>query len=135
MRGIRVNERLLIITTTETGYTAQGATVTSNDDYIVRFTLDSGELSNSYLSSIYKEDGVWCVLARNCDTEYARWKREMVTVRCFWDYQRLKCGHFSDLDGWQALYAMVERGKLIIGEIPSEDVMIEGFKSIGITLQ
>lgn len=41
MRGIRVNERLLIITTTETGYTAQGATVTSNDDYIVRFTLDS----------------------------------------------------------------------------------------------
>lgn len=135
MYNIQVGIRLLVINSTNTGFTAEGATVVGNDGYIVHFTYDSGIQSNCYLDSIYREDGVYVVERRNCDTEYARWQRAMVTVRCFWDYQRLKCGHFSDQDGWQALYAMVERGKLIIGEIPSEDVMIEGFKAIGITLQ
>lgn len=133
MRGIRVNERLLIITTTETGYTAQGATVTSNDDYIVRFTLDSGELSNSYLSSIYKEDGVWCVLARNCDTEYAAWQDGIKSVQHFWQYAKER-GHYRSDDGWFALYAMVEAGAMKMGDTPTGQQVVEGYALIGIAV-
>ena len=133
MRGIRVHERLLILTITDTGYTAQGATVTSNDDYIVRFTLDSGEQSNCYADSIYKEDGIWCVSAKRCNTEYTAWQDGMVSVQHFWQYAKQRGFHRSD-DGWLALYALVEAGKLKMGETPTEQQIIEGYALIGIAV-
>lgn len=135
MRGIRVNERLLIITTTETGYTAQGATVTSNDDYIVRFTLDSGEQSNSYLRSIYKEDGVWCVSSHDCNTEYAAWQDAMVSVQPFWQYYNERRKYTSDQNGWHALYALIDSGKLKMGEIATPEQIVEGYAMIGVKFE
>ena len=64
MYNIQVGIRLLVINSTNTGFTAEGAN-------IVHFTYDSGIQSNCYLDSIYREDGVYVVERRNCDTEYA----------------------------------------------------------------